>query len=166
MPRFGEIEVDFDPERLLDAIALVESNGGHNNHPRFEGAFAPPNSLFTIQGRLQRGTGRNFNSIVERRWAQYGLRSACSYGPHQILYHTAADLGYRGPPEALSDPTTNAEWAWLLLRKLVERGARTIEQVADGWNSGSFKDGFVPHEYINKVLAAYHRLGTPDGLQT
>ena len=167
MPKVGAIDVDFEPEALLDAISVVESGGGYNNHPRFEISYAPEGEQFTVQGRLFKGTGRNFNNVVRERWKKWGMRSACSYGPYQLMYHTAADLGFNGPPELLTNESVSVIWARKLMERIVARGARTVDEVADAWNSGSHRDGFVPTDYINKVRRAYGVVlgGTANGIQ-
>jgi len=35
------------------------------------------------------------------------------------------------------------------------RGATTVGQFADAWNSGNHRDGIVPREYIAKVEQFY-----------
>lgn len=142
-----------DVERVLRAIAAVESGGGDNNYPRFEVSYAPAGKAFTVQGRVLRGTGRNWNPIVAERWARWGMPSACSYGPWQILYHTAADLGYDGNPVDLWWLSEN--WVRKRLDRIMAKGANTVELIADAWNSGTHKDANTVPEYRAKVLAAY-----------
>lgn len=142
-----------DIERLLRAIAAVESSGGANNYPRFERAYAPAGFTATIQGHTVKGTGRAWNHIVAKRWAEWGMASACSWGPWQILYHTAADLGYDGSPVDLW--TFSEPWVRKRLDKIMRKGAATVEEIADAWNSGTHTDSITVPEYRAKVLAAY-----------
>jgi hypothetical protein len=145
-----------DKELILAALAEKESSGGRNNCPRFEPAYIPVGERFTIQGRVIVGTGRGMSPVARQRWSMWGLASAASYSPWQILYHTAADLGYTGPPWDLWDPKVSRPWATLLLEKILSKGATTIEQVADAWNSGNFHDAVYPEGYIKSVAAIYN----------
>jgi hypothetical protein len=144
-----------DLERILRTIAAVESSGGRNNWPRLEPAYIPEGLEFTVQGRIVRGTGKLVNQVVRRRWDRWGLESAASWSPWQILYHTAADLGYEGMPHRLHDPDIARPWVERLVARIIARGATTPEQIADAWNSGTHKDNIVPHEYIEKFMKAW-----------
>lgn len=143
-------------ERFLSAVRRVETSGGV--WPRVERAFMPAGVSRWVQGRRIVGTGRAWNALVESRWAEWDLASAASYGPWQILYHTAADLGYSDAPWFLSDPRVCRFWAISLVARHVARGARTVEELADAWNSGSHRDSFVPTEYVSAVSLAYRDL--------
>jgi hypothetical protein len=148
-----------DPSALIDALALAETNGGVNNCPRHEPSYMPAGESFWIQGRLVKGTGRNFNKTVAERWAQFGLPSSASYGPLQILYHVAADRGYYGAPWALTDPRLCLTWAVKHLAFLTHsQRPKTVEDYADAWNSGNCRDAFRPADYVAKVRAAYDAL--------
>jgi hypothetical protein len=141
------------------AIEQVETNGGENNCPRFERAYMPAGMSFTIQGHIVTGTGTAFNAIVKERWDKWGLSSAASYGPAQLLYQTAADLGLMAHPAILwEQPSWHDYYVNLRLDRIIKKGAATIEQVADAWNSGSFSDSIIPAEYIARVKAAYDAL--------
>lgn len=141
------------------AIEVVETNSGANSYPRFERAYAPKNQWFTIQGHMVMGTGTAWNGIVKDRWDRWGMASACSYGPAQLLYHTAADMGLMAHPAILwEQPTQHDYYVNMRLAKLVKMGADTIEKLADGWNSGNPNDANVPTDYVAKVKAAYDAL--------
>ena len=143
---------------LLAAIAYVESSGGRNNYPNFEPYWAPEGKSFTIEGKIQTSRHPLSNKIVVERFDKWAMASACSFSSWQILYHTAADLGYRRAPWFLWDDTIAILWVVKRLNVLVKHGAETIEQFADAWNSGSFKDKIVPKEYIDKVSNIYNKL--------
>lgn len=144
-------------DRVLGAIARVESNSGVNNYPRFERSFAPKGMSWTIQGHVITGTGTNFTLVAQPRWAKWGLASACSFGPWQILYHTAADRGFTGAPWELWDQSR--PWVEKELRRQFAKGADTIRKIADAWNSGSFTDANVPGDYVAAVTKAFKALG-------
>jgi len=144
-----------DLATVLKAIAQVETGG--NSYPRFERSFAPAGQSFTVQGHIITGTGTNFTSVAAKRWAVYGMASACSFGPWQILYHTAADHGFAGQPSDLwfgSQPIVESR-----MTALFHKGANTIAKLADAWNSGSFTDANVPGDYIAKVVQAFINAG-------
>lgn len=44
-----------------------------------------------------------------------------SYGLMQVLYSTAQDMGYTGPPDGLFDPATNIRYGTKYLRWLMDR---------------------------------------------
>lgn len=151
-----------DIPRLLHAIAQVETSGGRNNWPRLEVAYMPTGQRYTVQGRLLTGTGTAWNAIVAARWGVWGLASAASWGPWQVLFHTAADRGYDGPPWDLMDTAISEIWVRRHLAYLQRRGAQTVEEFADAYNSGTHRDRIIPHAYIADVVAAYqHDGGTP-----
>lgn len=130
--------------KLLRAIAQVESSGGAQNIPRFERAYSVGGHYFR---RAQH---------VRDAWGQYGDLAACSYGPWQILYIVALELGYNGAPWQLTDPPESGPMVVKLLnRRIFGKGARTLAEVGDAYNSGSFADQMVPEEYIEKLEAAY-----------
>lgn len=135
------------PRRLLKAIASVESSGGLNAVARHERGFCPNEGPGT-RARLRKAG-------AEGRHMQYGCLSCCSYGPWQVLYHTAADLGYVGAPALLGDPAVNVMWAITLLNRIVARGAADLRDIADAYNSGTHRDENRVPEYTTKVAAAY-----------
>lgn len=143
---------------LMDAIAEVESSGSRNNYPRFEAAYAPKGERYTVQGHIITGTGACWNMIVAERWARYGMASAASYGPWQILYHTAADLGYERHPAYLWDERWSGFYVDERLKKLRASGAVSVEDYARGWNGGNIHSTHVPQSYIDNLTAAYARL--------
>jgi hypothetical protein len=130
-----------DPALLLLSLSVVESSGGFNNQRRVEPAYLPG--------------GRYCNQAL---YDQYGDDAAASWGPLQVMYVTAKELGYPGAPQDLGLPSENIPVAIKLInRRIVGRGATTLEQIADAYNSG-FKDQIIPQEYIRQVKAAYGEL--------
>jgi hypothetical protein len=145
-----------DLDKLKRAIETVESQSGRNNCPRFERSYMPKGDAFTIQGRLVIGTGGNFNAVVRPRWDKYGLATAASYGPAQILYHTAADLGFQYHPAMLwANQALHDYYVLKRLERIQAQGATMVEQFADGWNSGNCNDTNVPQLYIDAVKKAW-----------
>jgi len=152
---YGLLTPNVDADKLLRAIAAVETSGGKNNWPRVEAAWVPKGLAFTVQGHIVTGTGTAMSPIASLRWAKWGLGSAASWGWWQILYHTAADLGHTGAPHELFDPGVSEIWVYKRLKQIAGKGATTVEQFADAWNSGNFKDAIIPTKYIADVKAFY-----------
>ena len=149
---------------LLEAIAHVETNGGRANWPRLEAGYIPKGLAITAQGRVISGTGACVNQVVRQRWQRWAPDSwgtAASWGPWQILYHTAADLGFAGAPWELWTDAASRPWVMKRLEVIGRQGAATVEQFADAWNSGDFRDDRVPAVYIRSVAAAYKALSVP-----
>lgn len=154
------LKADLDGTALLAAIAYVESSGGRNNYPNFEPYWAPEGKIFTIEGKLQRSKHPLSNKIVSDRFEDYGMASACSFSSWQILYHTAADLGFNKPPWMLWEDAIAILWVVRRLNAIAGHGAESIVHFADAWNSGSFRDRIIPGEYIEKVSDVYRKLTT------
>jgi hypothetical protein len=148
-----------DGARLLRAIADVETENGRNNWPNVEPSWIAEGERFTVEGRIVVGTGRNVNAIVLERARRFGwLPTSSSWGPWQILYHTAADLGFQGAPWDLWTPQESGPWVCRRLQKIIDRGAVTVGDIADAWNSGTHRDANRVPEYRAKVEAAYARV--------
>lgn len=139
-----------DIPAFLDAIAAVESSS--SNGLRFEPSYMPKGTTFWVQGRLLTGTGRNVNAVVAERWSRWGIWSAASYSPWQILYHVAADRGFPGSPTDLLDPAIARPWVEAQISHLISRGRTDLLSLASAWNAGL--GGSAP-EYARKVSSFY-----------
>lgn len=145
-----------DAARLLGALALVESSGGHDRAPRFEPAYGPDGRYFA------------HSDLVKRLYRDFGAHAACSYSSWQILYVTAVELGYAGVPGCLFEDGSalglcNDQVALGMVMRYIEarafgRGALAVSAVADAYNSGNHLDDNRPEPYIAKVSAAYQTL--------
>lgn len=157
LSRLHTLLPDFNISLLLDTIEAVETRGGV--WPRIEPSYMPRGVSRHVQGRQLIGTGTNVNPLVLERWRLYDLASAASYGPWQILYHTAADLGYTEHPFKLHFDEVSLPIVLNQLLKLVERdNITTLGRLADAWNSGNARDSIVPHIYIDEIERTYARL--------
>ena len=92
------------------------------------------------------------SSKVQALYAKYGEASACSYGSWQMMFSTAVDLGFEGMPTQLQDDSVLAP---LVTRYFLHQQPGTLENAADAYNSGSWRDTFIPVEYVAKIIAAY-----------
>lgn len=133
---------------LLKAIARVESSFGCFNIPKYERAFD--------------FNGAYFNNEQRERWLKWGAWAACSYSSFQIMYTSAAELGFdkapwnRSPADLMDDAVAIIWVIELIKKRILSKGAQDIRQVFDAYNSGTFKDLIIPHEYIEKATKFYH----------
>lgn len=126
---------------VLWAIGGVESSFGTRAVPKFEKAYS-------YGGKYQ-------NLDLLRK---HGDLAACSLGPWQIMYPNVYQITYgEVNPLHMYEPTTallvTAIW---MQKNIIGKGAKTIEEIADAWNSGSHRDSFIPTEYIAKVKSIYN----------
>ena len=153
-----EVSGDLDGFCLLSTIAMVESSGGRNNYPNFEPYWIPKGKSGIIENSRQTGRHPISNTLVNHRFEMYGLSAGCSFSSFQILYHTAADIGYTGAPWMLWNDDMAIRWVVALLSRIIASGADTIEKIADAWNSGNHKDDIVPVEYIEEFRKTYNEI--------
>lgn len=136
-----------NPDALLYAICLNESSGGKNDIPRFEPAYAPNGYYFK---RSQE---------VRDKWGKYGDLAAMSWGPWQIMFTTAGELGFSGSPLELWDAEVSIQFVVKLIkdRIIVRLGAKTVEEIGDSYNSGTFKDAVIGQvaEYRSRLRKNY-----------
>ena len=134
---------DLDLNAVLWALGGVESSFGKYAHqPRFEKAYA-------------RG-GRYFVKDLDER---FGDAAAMSYGPWQVMFANAYQVtsGFVAPDD-LKGMTPEAQQATILWldNAVLDRGARTMREIADAWNTGSHRDSILPApEYLEKVERFY-----------
>ena len=151
-----------DSRRLIYAFAKVESGLGQAaTRSRFEPSYSGNHYQ-----RIPRGKSMYERSpMVKDAFAQWGDSAAMSYGMFQVMYTTALWLKVvkiTDPPENLRHDLLN----FLAFKELVESLVMsckdhniTLEELADGYNSGSFKDNNIPITYVNKIVAAYNEAG-------
>ena len=144
------------PGRVLAAICVVETNGWKNRQPNFENAYYVGGRYYSAKAFIQ---ATNKSDPVLR--LAMGALMACSFGPFQIMYTTACELGFEGSPMELHDPKTNLLMAIRYINKRVlakmdEKTERdTVIRIADGYNTGSPRDRIRNYDYEYKVWAAY-----------
>lgn len=132
--------------RLLWVIAAVESSYGvRAEHVRAEPSYMPGGAYYKKSAALR------------QLYSRWGVLAAASLGAWQILYAAAWELGYRESPVRLQDTSICCAWATTYIqRRLIQRdGATTLAQIADGYNSGSSRDAYIPQDYVTKVVRAY-----------
>ena len=140
---------------LLTAIAHAESSFGiHGGRLRTEPAYLPASRLpGTKDGFL-------FRRHVRDLFGLYGDAACGSWSSWQIMYPTAWELGFRGAPWGLADDAEAIKWVVKFLNvRAFGRGAETVRQVADAYNSGDHRDRFQPTAYMDEVEHYYEEAG-------
>lgn len=134
-----------DKYGILMALAGVETDFAKINRPKHESAYAPGGSYFK-------------NTGLQGLYKMYGAMASCSWGPWQLMAVKALELGYEGHPALLHDGTLSGPFVVMNLNKIVQGGALTVEQMCDAYNTGSFRVGEPPKEYIAKFWNYYGRV--------
>lgn len=138
------------PEALLAAVAWRESKLG-----LVAGSRVEPSYLH----RERFGGGGLYRAHVPDLVKVYGDSAASSWSSFQIMFPTAWELGYRGTPWGLDDDAVAITWAMEFIRvRALRKGAVTVEEVADAYNSGTHRDSFVPETYVAAVVNHYERI--------
>jgi hypothetical protein len=131
---------------FLCALMQVESSFGTNNVPRFE------------HGYSRMGLAFRRSTLLREGYAKWGDLCAMSFGPTQILWIVAHELGFQGHPCELWDAHISLHYTCLLLRKNKAAGADTLRKLAATYNAGlgaiKGKDHW-PSQYVSKFEAAY-----------
>lgn len=134
-----------DYKNFLLAMAGVESSFGKDMGPRVEKAYEPGGIYFQ-------------NKELQIAYAAYGRFASASFGPWQILYIVAHELGYRGHPEDLMDAEVCGPFVVDKLNRISKNGANSVERLLDAWNTGNWKDNHVPTNYIARFWHLYYQL--------
>src|SRR5574342_570309 len=136
-----------DGERLLLAICGVESSFGLTCGLRVEPAYSPGGLYY------------NRSPVIQKGYLQYGHAACGSWGPLQLLYPTACELGFTGLPwdlyggEAL--PWTIKLLNTRILPKVSGDEKTAVGLIADGYNSGNPRDANIPQAYMDRVWFYY-----------
>jgi len=126
---------------ILMALAGVETSFGKLNRPRHEVGYAPGGAYFKNLG-------------LQGLYKHVGALASCSWGPWQIMAVKAMELGYDGNPAALHDGRVSGPVVVKLLN-LIGKDAQSMDQVLDAYNTGSFRVGEPPKDYISKFWTFY-----------
>ena len=97
------------------------------------------------------------SAVVRGLWQQYGVLASSSLGTFQIMFVTAYELGFREHPILLQDNVVAATWAAKVVDRSIVRGATTLMEVLDSYNSGWHLDNNIPAAYIARGCAFYER---------
>lgn len=133
-------------EAILWAVYGCEHYTKRYYAPRFEPAYAPGGLYY-----------RNSKEVRDA-YEKWGKSAACSYSNFQILYITATELGYEGPPLGLDRDSLAIPFVIKYINeRIFARGAKTVEQVADGYNSGTHLDRLKPIKYMARFRRYYDK---------
>ncbi len=85
----------------------------------------------------------------------WGCLAHMSFGPWQIMYANM-NPGI-GPMELLTRPELTALAVTFLIQNRIVRAekAQTLEELADAYNSGDWRDKNVPEQYIADLVSNY-----------
>lgn len=142
----AELEVTgpFDRRAILAALTDVETGPWGS---RWQAALFEP-------GYYRGGHYYNVEHVREAVH-RYESLASCSYGPWQILYISAWELGYRGHPVGLISPEVSAPLVVELLNRRWKDKGR-LDGAADSWNTGNDHDRLLPRAtYTENFLQAY-----------
>lgn len=130
-----------DGEICLKALATVESSYGIYNIPRHEKAY---------------DLGGIYSKSYKPLLIKYGAMAACSWSSFQIMYPVAYELGFQGDPIELQNDELAIMWVMEYIRKrILDKGCSRLQDFADAYNSGTFRDKLIPEDYITKFMKAY-----------
>lgn len=133
--------VPCDGALVLWAFAGVESSFGRDRYVmRFEPSYSPGGKVYRA------------SPFIRDLWRQHGPDAARSFGSWQMMFPTAVQLGYTGTPEGLADDRALAP---LVCAYMKRAQGGTLENAADAYNSGNWRDRFVPLDYLARIVRAY-----------
>ena len=142
-----------DGAQLLWALAGCESRFGANCTPRHEPGYCDKtNGFYWRRAKLDTlKSGQKHRLILLTE--QFECDAHKSYGPWQIMHVNA----FAWKPEEFRSVETCALATVAFLNKeiLQKQRARTLEQIADAYNSGNFRDDNKPVDYIVKLKQYY-----------
>lgn len=133
---------------FLMGLCGCESSFGADDIPRYEPAYGPGGLYFQRSKDLQ--------SV----YSNWGALVSCSYGPLQILYINAKQLGYLGHPLDLSAGTISIPYGVQLLNQNYNSGAKTPEDLYATYNGGMGalkKTNNYPQNYVTKAMIIYNK---------
>lgn len=140
-----------DARKLLITIAKMESSFGADCRPRFEPAYYPGGLYFKKSKELQ---------FAFEHW---GALVSFSYGPFQIMWVVAHELGFPNhqPPLDLWSGHFSAPFVVKYINRSISKGATKVEQILATYNGGlgALKNpNDAVKRYVLKGLSIYQSL--------
>ena len=133
----------FDRRAILAAFTDVES-----------GPWGARAEAGLFEDRYYRG-GTYYRRHVIELVHKYESLAACSYGPWQVLFPTAFELGYRGHPVGLLEPAICAVYCVKILNGRWADKSQ-LHLAADAYNTGNDRDRIIPAaNYTENFIQAY-----------
>ena len=145
-----------DKARVLGAICKIESAGWNNRQPNFEPAYYVGGRYFNL--KTFKKAIRHCDPVL---LPTMGALAASSFGPFQLMYGVALELGFQGTAIELADPRTNLEFCirYINVRCVPKITAQDeqdwVTRVADGYNTGNPRDRIHNEAYEREVCNAY-----------
>ena len=137
-----------DFEAIANAVKQVESSGGTNVGPRYEPGF---------QRRYLQGKPR-WEALAK----QYGWQAvSSSYGPWQIMYPVAVELGFTGSPQQLADPAVNRQYFDKKFLKDYQATKGSLTKTLLRYNGGA--DPTYPNRVLRFLKPSISSRPTPGG---
>lgn len=97
------------------------------------------------------------NALFKAAEMKYGSKAiSSSYGPWQIMYTTAVEMGYRGDPSALAKASVSLPYVLRYIEKLKRRFDGDIQKVISAYNAGPGGVGTNP-KYTSRVMSFYQK---------
>lgn len=125
-----------DGAQLLWALSGNESSFGAHCPPKHEDGYCYGHKYF--------------DASYTHEW---GCLAHCSFSPWQIMATNAKTLT---PLELMEDPDKACRVVALYLdARILDKGANTLSDIADAYNSGTWKDANVPVQYIADLIKNY-----------
>lgn len=134
---------------LVEAIVLVES-AGHTDAFRFEPGFYD-----------------RYLAMQPQYKGQNPRRISSSYGLMQIMFTTAQQYGFAGPPEKLFIPEIGLDYGCLYLAHLLKWATPDLPwKAVAAYNAGQGNwQSDRAAAYVDKVQGAYRRVRAEAGLE-
>lgn len=147
----GAIKTELDGFKILRTIVKLESAYGADCRPRFEPAYYPGGMYFRKSKMLNDGY-ENWGSLV-----------SFSYGPFQIMWVKAAELGYpiSASPLDLWSGYISCPFVVELINDANSRGVKKLEEILAVYNGGMGalkRPTESTKRYITNGLAIYSGL--------
>lgn len=136
-----------DKQVMLGAFSLNESSGGYNNRSKHESAY-------DVGGKYYKGQQREL-------CREYGEAAACSYSSFQLMFICFYEMGFTPTPlEAGNDRYALPVVIKFFNKRIFKNGTANdvnfLALAGDAYNSGNWKDKYIPKDYIAKLNKHYH----------
>ena len=129
--------------KILWALNMVEASGKPKAKSRFEPNF---------YNKYLKGK-KNWMEM-EKKFGREAISS--SYGPWQIMFPTAVEMGYKGRPEDLHDPKVSLPYVQKYLTKIQDKHGSDPKKVLSAYNAGIGGVGSNP-DYTEKAFRFYQQ---------
>ncbi len=146
--------------KLLWALNQVEASGKEFVSSRYE------QGLHALYLKNNKQWDEKKQSAWKEKIDKFGLKAVfSSYGPWQMSYVKASEMGYKGRPQDLADPEVSLPYVVRYVEHLNEKFNGDLRKIASAYNGGvgaikKDKKGnvkFINPEYVRKVIGSYKK---------